>query len=69
MTDKEPIIIDGVDVSRCTLYGNRRCNNACNPLNCLFCSDKPNCHYKQLARKEQECEELRKKIRILQNRN
>lgn len=56
--NKEQIIIDDVDVSKCTLYGDGRCNNACNPLNCLFCSEKPNCHFKQLARKTQECEEL-----------
>ena len=66
MTNKEPIIIDGVDVSKCTLYGDGRCNNACNPLNCLFCSEKPNCHYKQLARKTQECEELKEEISKLQ---
>lgn len=28
----------------------------------LFCKDNPNCCYKQLKRKEQECEELKKTI-------
>ena len=28
----------------------------------LFCKDNPNCNYKQLKRKEQECEELRRSI-------
>lgn len=69
MTNKEPIIVDGVDVSGCTLYGNRRCNNACNPLNCLFCSDKPNCHYKQLARKTQEYKELKEDYTELEQRH
>lgn len=28
----------------------------------LFCKDNPNCYYKQLKRKEQECEKLKKTI-------
>ena len=28
----------------------------------FFCKDNPNCNYKQLKRKEQECEELRRSI-------
>ena len=54
MTDKQ-IIIDGVDVSRCGLLNDWRyyCE--------IFeerCSKKPNCYYKRLIRKEQECETL-----------
>lgn len=63
--DEEQIIIDDVDVSKCTLYYYGRCNNACNPLNCLFCSDKPNCDFKQLARKTQECENLKAEEKYL----
>ena len=57
MTDKQ-IIIDGVDVVECphrkkevTFMNVIKCYNygACEGVNCL---------YKQLARKEQECEEL-----------
>ena len=66
MTDKQ-IIIDGVDVSGCseislkqdglhTCWEYKELNGISN------CKDKPNCLYKQLKRKEQECEELKKEI-------
>lgn len=74
MTDKEQIMIDGVDVSGCKYLGNGRICNAereedgytdwacCNPeLN--------DCYFKQLARKTQECEELKEKLRIKDNEN
>lgn len=32
-----------------------------------LCVDNPNCYYKQLARKTQECESLKQEIEILQN--
>lgn len=60
MTDKQ-IIIDGVDVSGCeyclkmTKY---RCTIQRDVYKCL-CEENPNCYFKQLARKTQECEELR----------
>ena len=59
MTDKE-IIIDSVDVSECEFLWKERlprkvCNNG--NLDC-DCNSNPNCHYKQLKRKEQECEEI-----------
>ena len=55
MTDKE-IIIDGIDVSRCSNYdhGSYFECNVC----CCHCDEVPNCYYKQLKRKEQECKEL-----------
>ena len=31
----------------------------------LFCKDNPNCNYKQLKRKEQECEELKHKVELM----
>ena len=58
MTDKEQIIIDGVDVSRCKYLP--YCNDK--QGNCAF---EPNCYFKQLARKTQECEELENKIKKL----
>lgn len=73
MTDKDQIIIDGVDVSECEYLENGMCNaeresdgytgwECCDPE----CS---NCYYKQLARKTQECEyleeEKRDKINLL----
>ena len=63
MTDKE-IIIDGIDVSKCeyclkmTKY---RCTIQRDVYKCL-CEENHNCYFKQLKRKEQECEELRRSI-------
>lgn len=74
MTDKEQIIINGVDVSGCEYLTNELeedgeyywfCNiaPAGGPDECEY---KPECFYKkilkQLARKTQECEELKKYI-------
>ena len=81
MSNKEQIIIDGVDVSGCkSLDGWKHCN-CCNDLiktiypkatKChveedLRCETYPNCYYKQLARKTQECKELKSKNSILKN--
>ena len=62
MTDKE-IIIDGVDVSECEFYFDEKCR--CMDAfimqdfhSCPQCNSNPNCHYKQLKCKEQECEKL-----------
>ena len=62
--DKQ-IIIDGVDVRKCV---NRRwdnsqkihlCYDSDTPLTSWgWCENNPNCYYKQLKRKEQECERL-----------
>ena len=66
MTDK-PIIIDGVDVSKCGHYHYGKCeidydewNNEIIHYN--ECQNNPNCYFKQLKSKEQECEELKKTI-------
>lgn len=65
MTDKEQIIIDGVDVSGCSALC---CGNACflsqhysftEPKYKPFCVDNPTCDHKQLVRKMQEYEELK----------
>lgn len=60
MTDKQ-IIIDGVDVSGCEYYDKNK------PLLTCVCEEYPcsechSCYYKQLKRKEQECEKLKHKI-------
>lgn len=79
MTDKEQIMIDGVDVSGCSYLDivNERiwCDNVnissvgkssqCPYVDCL---KNPNCHYKQLARKTQECNELKIENEELNNR-
>lgn len=67
MTENKPIMIDGVDVSECDKY----------PLhnkwqgNIILCSGGcekyPNCYFKQLARKTQECEELKNIINEAKN--
>ena len=59
MTDK-PIMINGVDVSGCEHLGlykeyKLKCGS-CYPVDC---SDNPNCYYKQLMRKGQECEKAK----------
>ena len=75
MTDKQ-IIIDGVDVSGCKHYKHNDKNSgwsgctskdeehihSANPL----CCEKKDCLHKQLKRKEQECEELKKQVDITQ---
>ena len=55
MTDKEQIIIDGCNVSGCVQFTQE--GDCCNLGG--GCKGWPNCYYKQLKRKEQECEEHR----------
>ena len=68
MTDKEQIIIDGVDVSGCLFYQSNFEEDYYNVQIKHFCSiwhnscesiNNSNCYFKQLARKTQECEELK----------
>ena len=63
MTDKQ-IITDGVDVSECKHFKNATCiadylltDMNFSEAKCELCK---NCYYKQLKRKEQECEKLKK---------
>lgn len=68
--DKQ-IMIDGVNVSGCELYrndngvfapdGTAERTELCYLTN-DYCANNPNCYYKQLTRKKQECEELRRKL-------
>lgn len=61
---KEQIIIDGVDVSGC-----ENLMQGIVPFGCMedrktcSCMNNPNCLYKQLKRKEQDCEELRQLLK------
>ena len=57
MTNKQ-IIIDGVDVSRCDELITQSENTIICEITGYLCNDRQNCYYKQLKRKEQECEEL-----------
>ena len=65
MTDKQ-IIIDGVDVSGCpSIQSNSIGDVVCVRLarTSLYCKGQP-CYYKALERKEQECEELKKLLKV-----
>lgn len=64
MTDKEQIIIDGVDVSKCRYF---RPGSAltCSRMYGGACDNKYSnelCYFKQLAHKTRECEELKKQL-------
>lgn len=74
MTDK--IMIDGVDVSGCELFdGSHKCIcdktgldeykklRQLNTVKYVNCRDNYNCYYKQLKRKEEECEKLKEKLK------
>lgn len=60
--NNEKIIIDGVDVSGCIYlpYCEDKQGN---------CGNNPNCYYKQLARKTQECEEIKEEYEALKLEN
>lgn len=64
MTDKQ-IIIDGIDVSKCKYidienFEKPICHCITQRNECKMpCEYNKDCYYKQLARKEQECEELK----------
>ena len=60
MADKQ-IMINGIDVSECEYclkMIKHRCTIQQDVYKCL-CEGNPNCHYKQLKRKEQECEKAK----------
>ena len=60
MTDKEPIIVHGVDVSKCDRLNLATAYGWDDPAMCSIscCKNGPNCLFKQLARKTQECKRL-----------
>lgn len=61
MTDKEQIMINGVDVNRCIDF-NKRDKVSCYHILYDKCNENPNCYFKQLARKTQECEKLKEEL-------
>lgn len=62
MIDKETIV-NGIQVRECGHYWNGTClAYTDNTGKYLLCINSPNCYYKQLKRKEQECEELKKRF-------
>jgi hypothetical protein len=64
MTDKEQIIIDGVNVYGCVQFIQEE-EDCCNLGG--SCKGWPNCYYKQLARKTQEYKELEKYTQAQEN--
>ena len=78
MTDKEQIIIDGVDVSKCEFYMHYdygKFSHGCSlykdmfglPVCCDIADCCKDCYFKQLARKTQECESLKEEIEVLKD--
>ena len=71
MTDKQ-IIINGVDVSECSYYQYNMCTATKDDYgDCSLCCqdyDMNDCYYKQLKRKEQECEKLKAVLKAIANR-
>ena len=66
MTDKEQIMIDGINVSKCEYFKDGMCYAECDlegytDWECKD-TDLSNCYFKQLARKTQECEELKEEL-------
>ena len=57
MNSKEQIMIDGVNVNKCIDF-NKRDKVSCYHILYDKCDESPNCYFKQLARKTQECEKL-----------
>ena len=80
MTDKEQIIIDGVDVSKCEFYMHYdygKFSHGCSlhkdmfglPVCCDIADCCKDCYFKQLARKTQECEQIKEKYEALKLEN
>lgn len=59
MTENKPIIIHDIDVSRCEQITYKDSLNPMCGNTSICCYGRENCHFKQLACKEQECEELK----------
>ena len=69
MTDKEQIIIDemNVIVQECIFWQEGHCDCCQSQNKYPHCLDYPNCYFKQLSRKTQECEELKEKNALLES--
>ena len=58
------IIIDNIDVSECEFYGETMKTHNCTlHYECLQSCKGTDCYYKNWKRKEQECEDLKKKLK------
>ena len=68
--EHKPIYLDGVDVSKCYRYQKKTgyCKGAFKPEELPFCENF-NCEFKNLARKTQECEDLKEKYEALKLEN
>ena len=71
MEPKNPIVIDGVDVSGCEFYCDKYCSLS-NDRNeqlpfVTSCSEYSNCMFKQLARKERECQRTEQKLTLIRD--
>lgn len=73
MTDKkEEIIINEINLKECKYFKGVGCINSsfkfwgCTKLGGM-CSEHPDCYFKQLKRKKQECEELREQKRLIED--
>lgn len=71
----KPIYLDGVDISECLFYQSNfeedfdvKIRHFCsNWHNSCESANNSNCYYKQLARKTQECEELKRQKAVLKS--
>lgn len=69
------VIIDGVDVCGCGFFHPEYNDTDCHIAlafadqydGCIKCEQNPNCYYKQLQRKTQECEKLEKELKREEN--
>lgn len=59
MTENKPIYVDGVDVAGCEFHSSTPSSELCY-MKGNKCNDNLNCYFKQLARKTQECEILKR---------
>lgn len=70
--DNEEVYVDGIDISECeyacnTAFGKNGCKHPM--MKNIYCSKNPNCYFKQLARKTQECEQIKEKYEALKLEN
>ena len=66
MNENKPIIIDGINVSgREHITYKNSLNPMCGNTG-ICCYGRKDCYFKQLARKTQECEELKEKIKYME---
>ena len=71
MEPKNPVVIGGVDVSGCEFYCDKYCSLS-NDRNeqlpfVTSCSEYSNCMFKQLARKERECQRTEQKLTLIRD--